>query len=652
MPTPAPPYAQFWGSLERRMHIEWLLVTATLLALTIGFSYLASTTSLARLDHTFYDHVLSVTMQEAAHPDIAIIAIDDSSIEKIGYWPWRRQIHAQLLDKLNLAKVVGMDLVFNEVNPAYPQDDASLALAMHQNGRVVLPLLIANHDRSVQPPLPIFVEAAAATGYINIYPDTDGIIRSLQLQQTLPDQQSVPHLTLAMLNVAKQPINPNYLKPETAENLLIPYAGSPGHFTVYPYSGVLSGEIPPEKFQDKYVLVGSWGSGLGDTFPTAVSNAGIPMSGVEILANSLQASLHNRWIRPLPAWQLALLACIPVLLACFALRRLSPRQSLLCILLILPLTLASSALLMLYALLWIPVAASVAGVVLAYPVWAWRSQEGALQHIDRELKTLDQQGRLLTGYDPYSHPPRRDNSLPARVTQLHVALNQLRLAQKRRNETLRFLSHDMRAPQNSILALTELQQQPGSALPEAELLKHVNAYAKRTLDLVDGFVQLARAEGSTIASHPLDLVELIEQCCDEFWAQAKQRHIGIKFTDRPDEAWITGDASLLTRVWINLIDNALKYSPDHTDISCHLYEENGMWVALVQDQGRGIKTQQRDSLFAAFTRLDEDTPNNPSGVGLGLAFVKTVIERHRGTISVQARPDRGSSFIIQLPAQS
>ncbi|MBP6020898.1 MAG: CHASE2 domain-containing protein [Burkholderiaceae bacterium] len=630
------------------MQTEWLLVTATLLALTIALSYLASTTDLARLDHTFYDRVLSATMQEAADPDIVIIAIDDGSINQVGYWPWRRSIHAQLLDRLTQAKVVGMDVVFNEVNPAYPQDDATLALAIRQNGRVVLPLMLATHDHSVLEPLPILAQVAAATGYINVYPDTDGIIRSLRLQQTTPGQQ-LQHLTLAMLQVAGQSTSPHYLSPAAAENSLIPYAGTTGHFTIYPYASVLSGEIPPEQFRNKYVLVGSWGSGLGDTFPTPVSQAGIPMAGVEILANGLQASLHQRWIVTPQPWQAALLACIPVLLACLALRRLSPRQSLLLILLILILTLVNSALLMRYALLWMPVTASLVGVVLAYPVWSWRSQEGSLQHIDRELKALDQQGRLLTGYDPHNQPSRRDNSLPARVTQLHLALNQLRLAQKYRNETLRFLSHDMRAPQNSILALTELQKQPDSALPERELLEHVNLYARRTLGLVDGFVQLARAEAATIASNPLDLVDLIEQCCDEFWAQAKQRHIGISFTDRPDEAWIIGDAALLTRVWYNLIDNALKYSPDHTDISCHLYQENGMWIALIQDQGRGISEQQRDTLFAAFTRLEEDTPNNPSGVGLGLAFVKTVIERHQGKISVQARADRGSSFIIQLP---
>ena len=95
--------------------------------------------------------------------------------------------------------------------------------------------------------------------------------------------------------------------------------------------------------------------------------------------------------------------------------------------------------------------------------------------------------------------------------------------------------------------------------------------------------------------------------------------------------------------------NALKYSLDHTDISCHLYQENGHWLALVQDQGRGIAPQEHEALFDVFTRLDETLPNNPKGAGLGLAFVKTVIDRHKGSISVTARPEGGSTFIIKLP---
>src|SRR5690606_36340106 len=90
-------------------------------------------------------------------------------------------------------------------------------------------------------------------------------------------------------------------------------------------------------------------------------------------------------------------------------------------------------------------------------------------------------------------------SLSARVTQLHSAITQLRLAHQKRDETLRFLSHDMRAPQNSILALTQLQQKSGTCLPQPEFLQRIDNYATRTLGLVDGFVQLAPAEAAPLS---------------------------------------------------------------------------------------------------------------------------------------------------------
>lgn len=639
----------FWGMLEKRMQTEWLLVTFSLLLLTFALSYFSKPIGLSTLDNVFYDSMLSITMETPARDDIVIVAINDDSIDILGYWPWRRAVHVQLLEQLAQAKVVGVDILFSESNPAYPTDDQVLANAIKAHGRVVLPAMVSAHDGSVLDPLPVLRSAAAATGYINIYPDSDGAIRSLRLKQTGADNREHSHLIPTMLKVGDTLPYSKWLNGSKNVDLFIPYTGPPGNFTIYPYHQVVNGAIPAAQFRDKYVLIGSWGSGLGDTFPTPVSNDGKPMAGVEVLANGLQASLTNRWIHTLPSWLLVLLNGIPVLLACLTLRRMSPRGSLLLTLAIAILVLLSSALIMYYAHLWIPVVASLVGVALAYPLWSWRSQESALQHIDYELRSLHSQGRFLPTYDSQDYSTKKDGSLPSRIIQLQLVLNQLRLAQKKRNETLHFLSHDMRAPQNAILALMQLQQRPNSALPEADFIRHIERHAQRTLSLVDGFVQLAKAEAATINFHPLDLVSLISQCCDEFWAQSRQRRIGIHFTDHPEEAWINGDAALLSRVWLNLIDNALKYSPDHTDISCHLYQENGQWVALVQDQGRGIAPEEDDILFSAFTRLDETLPNNPKGAGLGLAFVKTVIDRHKGSIRVTSRPEGGSTFIIQLP---
>ncbi|NYT64188.1 CHASE2 domain-containing protein [Alcaligenaceae bacterium] len=642
--------ASFWGSLERRIRVEWLLVSIAMLLFTMAISYFSDNIGLTRLNHAFYDRTLATATRPVNTNDIVIVTIDDGSIGEIGYWPWRRTIHAELLGRLQEAKVVGMDLVFSEVNPAYPQDDRILAEAIRKHGRVVLPLVLEPDQQTALAPLPVLAQAARRLGYINIFPDEDGVIRSITLQQEQAQGPRIEHFVMAMLQTTLQGVpSPHMASPGTAARL-IPYAGAPGHFTMYPYAQVLNGQIPSSTFKDKYVLVGSWGSGLGDTFPTPVSNHGEIMAGVEIMANGLQSALHNHWISTPPRWHLAWYAALPVLLTCLGLRRRSPRQSFLLALAVLGLIFVSSWLLMRYASVWVPVSASLIGVALTYPVWSWRSQEAALQHIDHELTALNQEASMPINTLSPGSSPRYDSSLSARVIQLHNAIGQLRTAQQQREETLQFLSHDMRAPQNSILALTQLQQQPGSQLPEPELLRRVDLYAQKTLGLVDGFVQLARAEAAEIRWECMDLVELIALSCDDFWAQARQKNITIVFKEHPEMADINGNPTLLRRACCNLIDNAIKYSPVDTEVTCRILRDGADWLVSIRDQGRGISPRQQKTLFTRFMRASENAPDNPTGVGLGLAFTKAVVTRHEGSIQVVSAEGSGTEFILRFPA--
>ncbi|WP_353153635.1 CHASE2 domain-containing protein [Pollutimonas bauzanensis] len=643
--------ANFWGGLERRTRIEWLLVTLVMMLMTMAASYFGDSIGLTRLDHTFYDKTLSAAVQSSNTDKIVIVAIDDGSINQLGYWPWRRIVHAQLLDRLHEAKVVGVDLVFNEINPAYPEDDTILAEAIHRHGNVVLPLVVEKGNHNTLAPLPLLANAAERLGYINIYPDEDGVIRSLVPQQTLASGLHVEHFVTAITRAANNLVDvPSSQQPDASPRL-IPYAGTPGHFTMYPYAQVLDGQIPESSFKDKYVLIGSWGSGLGDAFPTPRSLHGETMAGVEILANGLLSTLDNNWITTPNRWQAALLAALPVFLICLGLRRLSPRRSFAIALAVLALIFIVSGLLMHYANIWVPITASLIGVALAYPVWSWRSQEAALQHIDGELQTLHQETAEHGNSSLPGSPSPTDGSLSARVTQLHSAIGQLRQARQKREETMRFLSHDMRAPQNSILALTQLQKQPESELPEAELLRRIDLYAHKTLSLVDGFVQLARAEAMTIRHQSVDLVELVELSRDDFWAQAKQRHISILFTEHPEAAWIDGDEALLRRACCNVIDNAIKYSPENSTITCSIVNDSNDWLVIVSDQGRGISEAQQQNLFTPFMRADENVHGNPGGVGLGLAFTNTVVARHGGSIQAKSHEGAGATFILRFTAK-
>jgi len=115
-------------------------------------------------------------------------------------------------------------------------------------------------------------------------------------------------------------------------------------------------------------------------------------------------------------------------------------------------------------------------------------------------------------------------------------------------------------------------------------------------------------------------------------------------------AYTRGDQTLLMRALCNLIDNAIKYSPAQTRIECSIDETPGFWRVHVRDQGQGIAEADLARLFEPFSRIGVETRGDVGGAGLGLAFVRTVAERHGGSVEVSSEPGVGSVFTLRLPA--
>jgi len=654
----AHPLPDLQARLHTRMRAEWLLSTGALLVLAFCLSYFAPTLGLKGLNNILYDRLAPWLVNKSASDEIVIVAIDDASIEEIGQWPWRRNRHAMLLEQLSEARAVALDVVFGEPNPAYPDDDAALADAIRAHGRVVLPLVIGLDGRTMLPPIPLLADAAANVGTINIQPDDDGVVRSIALQQQV-GSTTVDHLSLALLEVGSHSDNADHLRTRYGtESIRIVFSRFTSGQAVVPYNRVLDRSISPDAFRDKYVLVGAWSSGVGDIFATPYSSTRGNMPGVEILANILNNGLSDQWVTQPGRFVQALLGLIPVLFSALAFRYLSPQRAFAFNLLMLICWLATVSLLLHFGLVWVPPSAALIVTLLAYPVWSWRSQHAALRHIDQELSMLQGEHASATGNNsgkagaPATTPRRfQDQTLLARMQQLHGAIDTMRQAQRLRNETMRFLSHDMRAPLNSILALTDLQR--SSASPQKlspDTLNQFDFYATKTLALVDGFVALSRAEAIELQFVPVDLAELIRQACDGAWVHAQHKNITINSDALTDGAWVQADPGLLERACSNLLDNALKYSPSGTTVTWALRRDANNWVASIDDEGYGMDDAGLANAFAPFTRIDENRPDNPGGVGLGLAFVRTVVARHGGTITARSKPGVGTRFTLYLPA--
>jgi CHASE2 domain-containing sensor protein/signal transduction histidine kinase len=238
-----------------------------------------------------------------------------------------------------------------------------------------------------------------------------------------------------------------------------------------------------------------------------------------------------------------------------------------------------------------------------------------------------------------------------------IDISTIRAAERSRDETLRFLSHDMRAPQASILALLELQAHEGSAVPEREFFSRIEKAARKTLGLADDFVQLARAQSQEYRFEEVDFQDMLLDATDEMWTLAQGKNIRI-VTDvvsehDSDDFPVKADRTLMTRALVNLLSNAINYSPENTTITCtlrHPVDQPPETVyCSISDEGYGIAPDDRARLFQRFTRVSRPGQPRHEGIGLGLVFVKTVVERHHGHLDFSSEVGAGTTFTIVLP---
>ncbi len=387
------PPIKFRADWPEKIGLSLLLTAITLV--------LAYTNGLYRWDLLFYDWNLAAWSRAPAD-DIVIIAIDEQSLREIGRWPWSRRIHADLIRKLTAAgaKAIALDIVFAEPDATDPAADAKLAAAMASNGRVVLPVLNEQNRLDGQLletlPIPMLATAVAGMGHVDVELDPDNIARSVYLKAGLGSPYW-PTLALALIELNNPTVRRTPPSQRTAEfdplslyawqrndRILIPFAGPPGHFQQVSYSDVLRGNFPPAAFRDKFVLVGSTASGMGDALPTPVSGLARPMPGVEYNANILDALRQGLTIQPLPAGWSLLLTGLLVLFPVMLYADCPPRWTLPLAGLALLLTLASSFVLLHGAHLWFPPATALLVQGLSYPLWSWQRLRRAIRSLFEE----------------------------------------------------------------------------------------------------------------------------------------------------------------------------------------------------------------------------------------------------------------------------
>jgi signal transduction histidine kinase len=229
-----------------------------------------------------------------------------------------------------------------------------------------------------------------------------------------------------------------------------------------------------------------------------------------------------------------------------------------------------------------------------------------------------------------------------------------------RDELLGVISHDLRSPLTTVRGVAQLlirQIAGGRTLaPEelAERLTSIEATTRRMGDLLDELLDATRLQaGHTLELNraPTDLVALARRAIDERRASPSQHTICLTTA----EPAVSGDwdAPRLARVLGNLLDNAIKYSPDRGDIVVTIalaaVEERQRWAVLsVQDHGIGIPPGDLPHVFERFFR-GTNVAGRIRGTGIGLAGARQIVEQHGGTLTAESREGEGSTFTVRLP---
>ena len=639
---------------RRRIGREWAALV-TLLAAFVAAAVHGDW--FARADGMFYDSALRL-WQRPASSEIVVVAIDDESLTRLGRWPWPRAVHAALLPRLATARGVFVDALLAEAERG-SDGDARLAAAVREHGRVVLPLhSIPAGESAWLPVYPVAELAAAARALAHIHVDTDGdgLVRRLYLREG-PPGHPWPHAALALHELTPDPAPPAGGDAEAgaaapgpwlkSDEFPIAFAGGPGHFLRLSYASVLRGDVPPAFFRDKFVLVGATAPGLGDHFATPANTGGRLMPGVEVNAHVLQELREGIALARAPVRVTAALGIAAILVAMAVNALLSPRARLVATASLALLLLMLSAMLLRLGSTWVPPAAALTAVVLAYPLWSWRRLEAAQVFLDGEL------ARLRSALHRRGALPRTlvGDPLEQRIAAIEAADAELQRNLRAREEAISFLSHDMRAPQVSILALADLYRNTRGGQVDDAFWQRLEASARGTLSLAEDFVQITRAEHldtGTLAR--LNLAEVAVEAIEDAWPRLREKGLRSE-TTLPEEAWTRADRALLARALRNLIDNAIKHAPSGTTIRVGAERRDAMWRLWVADEGSGVPDARKTAIFRRFeVGSAERTDRGKAGAGLGLALVRTAAERFGGSATVEDAPGGGACFVLLLPA--
>ena len=230
-------------------------------------------------------------------------------------------------------------------------------------------------------------------------------------------------------------------------------------------------------------------------------------------------------------------------------------------------------------------------------------------------------------------------------------VSRLEEVDRMKTEFIATVSHELRTPLTSIIGCAKTVRRRGEEMSEAqrtEFLEMIEKQGERLLRMVEEILSTSRIESGVPSQKRelIDLTDMSRNIIKEFQTAGAKKLFRL---DAPEEANTFGDPMAIEQILTNLVENAVKYSPDDSTITIRIVDSPGSAQVEVHDEGQGISAANLPSIFERFKQVDQSSTRKTGGVGLGLYLVKRLVESQMATISVTSEESVGSTFTVRFP---
>lgn len=514
---------------------------------------------------------------------------------------WERMLEAILSDE---PASIGVMFFFGD--NVRPRTQTPKSRSIFADPRVIWGADVDSAGRLL---VPAFAETYNSNvGLRGVRADDDGTVRRFQSSIL-----QIPHIGVRIAEVASQRLKLKPTRKDYQSQALINYAGPADVFRVVSFRDLLEGRVDPETFRDKIVLIGNLSSPL-EQMQTPLGR----MSRTEVMANIVDNVMLDKTVIQLPKPVYVGLLALLMVASMWVL--VSYPQSVALVFYVMTgiLWASSSAYAFDVLLVWIPVLAPLVQLAFTYIVFlSYRLalNEQRTWRLEQEQKYLSEIEQLKTNF-------------------------------------VSMMSHDLKTPIAKIQAICDRLL---TAVPDSEIAPDLKSLRRSSDDLhryIQSILQVTKVEAKDfkIAKEVTDINENIEKVVGRLKPLADEKAISLETNLEPMFS-IEADTTLIQEVILNLVENAIKYTPKSGRVTITSSERDDNVEVVVEDTGPGIAPEEQKEIWGKFTR-GRGQETGPAGTGLGLYLVKYFVELHGGSVFLSSELGKGTRIGFKIPIAS